>query len=774
MKKAEILAPAGTKESVIAAINGGCDAIYIGGKAFNARHYASNPSQNELKDIINICHLRGVKVFITLNILYKEKELNDVLNAVKEVYEYGADALIIQDIGMLSFVREHFPDIKISASTQMTVHSAEGVRLLKRLGADRVVLARELSLDEIIKINSLGDRPETEVFVHGALCVCYSGRCLMSSLIGRRSGNRGRCAQPCRMDYTLLRDGRPVKKGCLLSPKDISGLDILDRIALSGVDSLKIEGRMKDPEYVYETVSVYRKYIDLACPGDNYRPDNADREELTAVFNRGGALSQGYFESFSGSAMMSASPKHSGVEAGEVLSFDRRSGICRIRLHKSVSAGDGIEIWSEPHTGAGINVSAEAGSIISVRIKGSAKKGDRVFRSFDKALNDRLKRHCIRPERRLSVRIRAGIGLEKSFVEFLDYGIVYEGEGAEKALNHSLTSEEFTARLCKTGDTPFEFAVEGVSVEDGLYMPVSRLNMIRRSACEMLGRHIIEKSRRQSAYHRYEKTPREKAQKAVITALVSTAEQLRACIEAGIRRIYCPSGMADESTHIMCRERGIELYIALPHITRQGNAVFYEKYKSCDGYLVRSLGEMRCEKPVIADYSLNIMNSASADIMRSITGGNIVTLSPELNIPELNGTADKDCEIVIYGRLPLMTTHQCPAGLYDADKNSSKYCSLRGNDHAYALTDRTHRSFPVLRNCSECYALILNSEPIYVLGRAEELIKTGAGFMRLEFTDEDYKSCLELASEHINVIEKGLEPALDIKGTGGHFGRGVY
>ncbi len=774
MKKAEILAPAGTRESVIAAINGGCDAIYIGGKAFNARHYASNPSQNELKDIIDICHLRGVKVFITLNILYKEKELNDVLDVVKEVYGCGADALIIQDIGMLALVKAHFPDINISASTQMTVHSSEGAKLMKELGADRIVLARELSLDEIKDINSLQNRPETEVFVHGALCVCYSGRCLMSSLIGRRSGNRGRCAQPCRMDYTLLRDGKPIKKGCLLSPKDISGLDILDKIALSGVDSLKIEGRMKDPEYVYETVSVYRKYIDLACSEDKYRPDNADREELTAIFNRGGELSRGYFESFSGGAMMSASPKHSGTEIGEVLSFDRRDGICRIKLNRSVSAGDGIEIWSEPHTGAGINVTADAGSVITVRIKDSVRKGDRVFRTFDKALNDRLKRHTVKPERRLKVRIKASIGLEKSFVEFTDYGIVYEGEGAQKALNRPMTEQEFTERICKTGDTPFEFVIEGVSVEDGLYMPVSKLNMIRRSACEMLEKHIIEKSRRQNANYRYEKTPREKASGAVITALVNTAEQLKACIEAGVKRIYCPPETADESAYIKCREKGIELYIALPHITRRGNAVFYEKYKSCDGYLVRSLGEMRSEKPIIADYSLNVMNSASADIMRSITGSDTLTLSPELNIAELNDTADKDCEIVIYGRLPLMTTHQCPAGLYDADKNSSKYCSLKGKKHSYALEDRTHRRFPVLRNCRECYALILNSEPIYVLNRAAELIGTGVGFMRLEFTDEGYKDCFELASEHINVIEKGLAPKLDIKGTGGHFGRGVY
>ena len=254
MKKPEILAPTGTIESVTAALNGGCDAIYIGGKSFNARRYAQNPSDDELKDIINICHLRGVKVFITLNILYKENEIQGVLDFVKTVYDFGADGLIIQDIGMFALVKKYYPNIIKSGSTQMSVHNKEGVKLLSELGYGRIVLARELSLNEVNEINKVKGNTEIEAFGHGALCVCYSGRCLMSSLIGQRSGNRGCCAQPCRMDYTFLKDNKVVKKGCIISPKDVSTVEILDKVMSTGTDSLKIEGRMKSPEYVYEVV----------------------------------------------------------------------------------------------------------------------------------------------------------------------------------------------------------------------------------------------------------------------------------------------------------------------------------------------------------------------------------------------------------------------------------------------------------------------------------------------------------------------------------------
>lgn len=776
MKKPEILAPTGSKESVIAALNGGCDAIYIGGKDFNARQYASNPSDDELKDIINICHLRGVKVFITLNILYKECELQQVLDFVATVYEYGADGLIIQDIGMFDLVKKYYPNIIKSGSTQMSIHSVEGVKLLSSLGYNRIVLARELSLDEVQKINSVKGETEIEAFAHGALCVCYSGRCLMSSIIGQRSGNRGRCAQPCRMDYTFVKNNTVISKGCILSPKDISTLEIMDKLFATDVDSLKIEGRMKSPEYVYEVVSQYRKYVDSVAEG-KFKIDQQDIKEITQIFNRGGSSSNGYYNCYSGKNMLSTSPKSSGIEIGCVVDYNFKKKQCKIRLRENVTAGDGIEIWSKKHVGTGINRSAQAGEIIFVNIEGNINKGDRVFKSYDKVLNDKLKKTYQKILRKLKVNVNVRVTCEKSSIEFCDYGLVVEGQGAEIAQNQPMTQDTILSKLSKTGDTPFEFNFVNSYIEDNIYIPVSVLNTLRRNACTELEEYIIKSYERQADKVNYKTDKFEVADKVEITARVITEKQLKACVEAGVKRIYCESDIANADNYKLCHDNGTKLYVALPYISRAGSQSIIDKNISCDGYLVRSYESLKTEKEVVTDFTLNIFNRAAVQKIREIYGGNIVTFSPELNLKELQSIADKDCEIVVYGRLPLMTTHQCPIGIYEADKKGNKYCALRHKQADYKLIDRTKTEFPVIRDCNECVAFILNSAPLYVLNKSKELLKTGAGYMRLEFTTEDYSQTLAIAREHIAVIEKG-EPHSNIKDytgetTGGHFNRGV-
>lgn len=776
MKKPEILAPAGTIESVTAAINGGCDAIYIGGKAFNARQYASNPSDDELKDIIGICHLRGVKVFITLNILYKENEIQEVLDFVKTVYDFGADGLIIQDIGMFSLVKEYFPNIVKSGSTQMSIHNAEGIKLLSELGYGRIVLARELSLKEVCEINKIKGDTEIEAFAHGALCVCYSGRCLMSSIIGQRSGNRGRCAQPCRMDYTFIKDNKVIKKGCLISPKDISTVEIIDKIVCSGVDSLKIEGRMKSPEYVYEVVSQYRKYIDEACDNKLCIEDK-DIKELTQIFNRGGSSSNGYYNCYSGQSMISHSPKSSGLEIGRVVDCNVRKKQCKIKLYESVTAGDGIEIWAKNHVGTGINKNADAGSIITVNIEGKINKGDRVFKSYDKALNDRLKKTYRKITRKLRVRVKAKVDADESYIEFIDYNLKVMGQRAETAQNKPMTEESIISRLSKTGDTPFDFEFMDCMAGDNIYISISALNTLRRDACDLLERHIIKSYERKSERVIYKSDCFKKAEKIAVTAKVRTFDQLKACIDGGVKRIYCELALDTDKAYKMCKDKGIEMYIALPYIARGGYQPVIDKHNNCDGYLMRSCSKINTDKPIISDYSLNIMNRPAINKIRQIFKGGTVTLSPELNTKEITQIADMDCEIVVYGRLPLMTTHQCPAGLYEGEKGSKKYCKLRDKTAEYKLVDRTKAEFPVIRDCNECIALILNSAPVYVINRPEEILKTGAGFMRMEFTVEEYDETLAVVKEHIDIIEKGMKPSgvKVIKGeaTGGHFNRGV-
>lgn len=764
MKKPEILAPAGTLQSVIAALNGGCDAIYIGGKSFNARAYADNPSDDELKNIIFLCRLRGVKVFITINTLYKESEINSVLEFVSKIYSYGAYGVIVQDIGIASIIKKLFPELKISASTQMTIHNVDGVKLMNEIGYDRVVLARELSENEIADICCKKENTEIEGFIHGALCVCYSGRCLMSSFIGGRSGNRGRCAQPCRMEYSLIKNNCTIKKGYLLSPKDISTIDVIDNVINTGVDSLKIEGRMKSPEYVYQVVSTYRKYIDRNFD----KVESQDLKNIIQIFNRGGSSSHGYFDSWSGKKMMSIlTPKSSGIKIGNVTSYNPKTQKCSIKLSDNVVPGDGIEIWSSPHTGTGINKAADKGDVIIIKVKGKIKVGDEVYKSFDKALNDRLKKtydKLIRKQKiNTEIYVKKGLPIK---ISFTDYNIEITGIVAEKAQHQPMSAESIIQRIKKTGDTPFEIEIIKADIDDNIYVPVSALNCLRRESCTALENKILTDERKIFDF-RYNTNTFEKSDTGRITVMVRTKEQFNAAMDSPANIIYC--NILNPELAAIAKSKGKKFYYALPHISRDG----YDKYIKtldntvCDGYVVRSYGRINTQKEIISDYTLNIMNRLSVEKLREL-GFEKITLSPELNLKELIETADINSEIIVYGRLPLMTTHQCPVGLYDGNKGKNKYCKYRNSQDSYYLKDRKNIKFPLLRDCEGCIAYILNSAPIHTLDKWKDITSTGAGFMRLELTCEDYNTTLNIINSYINGT------ALEIRSsTKGHYYRGV-
>lgn len=766
MNKPEILAPTGTVESVIAALNGGCDAIYIGGKSFNARAYADNPSDDMLKEIILMCHLRGVKVFVTINTLYKEKEINDVLKFVSEIYSYGAYGVIVQDIGLAGIIKENFPDIMISGSTQMTIHNKEGVKLLSELGYGRIVLARELNESEITDICKHKGNVEIEGFIHGALCVCYSGRCLMSSFIGGRSGNRGRCAQPCRMNYSLIKNGNTIYKGYLLSPRDISTIEIIDRVTRSGLDSLKIEGRMKSPEYVYQVVSMYRKYIDTKYG----KVDEKDLKNLTQIFNRGGSSTQGYFTNYSGKNMMSTdTPKSSGVEIGIVQNYNPKTKKCTIKLFDNVYPGDGIEIWSREHSGTGINKSASKGDEITVNVTGKIRKGDRVFKSYDKNLNDSLKKTYSKLTRKRKVNIELYVKKEThSKLVFSDYNIEVTGDVSEKAQNKPMTEEDIIKRIKKTGETPFEFNILKSEIDSNIYIPVSALNNLRRSACEVLEDYLTNNLKRDNIDVSYNTPCNKKADSAAITVLVRTEEQFKAAMDSDADIIYCD--ILNPQYADIAKAKNKKFYYALPNISRDS----YEKYikeldtTACDGYIIRSYGVVYTQKEVIADYTLNIMNTASREKIREIYNCKRVCISTELNLSELKSVADNESEIVVYGRLPLMTTHQCPAGLYDGNKKSGKFCSCKNSEDIYTIKDRKNIEFPVIRDCKNCIAYIYNSLPIHTLDNFGDILKTGAGYCRIELTTEDYKQSLNIINSYVHIENINIENS-----TRGHYYRGV-
>ena len=517
-KKLELLAPAGSFESLKAAVANGADAVYLGGGKFNARINAENFTEEDLARALDYAHERGVLVYITLNTLLKNEELDKALKFAEFVYLQGADAIIVQDCGLIGLLRKVLPDAVIHASTQMTVTNAASVRALEKLGAGRVVLARELSINEIKSISAQCEA-ELEVFVHGANCICYSGQCLMSSFIGGRSGNRGLCAQPCRLPWSLSRNGTNYGRAAyLLSPRDIMALELLPQLKDAGVTSLKLEGRMKSPEYVAVVTSVYRKYINIIESGENdkgYRIEEKDREKLLQAFNRGG-FTRSYLEGDRNfkKLVYTQYPKNQGVQIGTVV--DSGLPYARIRLEKPLHMGDGIEIIDGEKGSLSLIVTsivqnggnvrfAEAGTApLAGDIKARVQNGSKVFRTLSRPLSEEAKRSYEQGEGRLvpvdmQFTLRTGERARLAVRDNDGTTVTEMSEtDAEKAVKRPLSAERIKEQLNKTGDTPYRLRNLKVDTDGESIIPISALNALRRDALEELKNRRI-KSRRPSA-----------------------------------------------------------------------------------------------------------------------------------------------------------------------------------------------------------------------------------------------------------------------------------
>ena len=480
----EILSPAGDFESLKAAVQNGADAVYIGGKCFSARQFANNFDDDQMIEAVRYCHAYNVKLYVTMNTIMDNNVLVEAVKYASFLYHAGVDALIIQDIGFLKLLREILPDFEIHASTQMTVHNLDAVNMLYDMGVKRIVLARELSLDEI-KYITQNTKAEIEVFVHGALCICVSGQCLMSSMIGGRSGNRGRCAQPCRMQYSFDNE----KRKYYLSPKDLACADFIDRVADSGVTSLKIEGRMKRPEYVAIVTSIYKKAV---C-GD-FTQD--DMQKLMQIFNRGG-FTNGYYFGRNGSKMMSPErPKNWGTYLGKVI--EKKGKFARILLEKPLKTGDGVEVFGK-ETGAPVGSmrvdgntvdSAFEGQVAEIYLEG-ASKGDIIYKSLDiELMNEAENSYNGKNVRRVPVhgKFDAFFSEGMSFELKTEQGISAKvaADAPEAAVKTPTTRENIEDAFSKLGDTPFCLAGIDINIEDNIRIPVSKLNDLRRRAVEEL------------------------------------------------------------------------------------------------------------------------------------------------------------------------------------------------------------------------------------------------------------------------------------------------
>ncbi len=731
----ELLAPAGSFESLRAAVNAGADAVYIGGTRFGARAYAENPDEKGLCEAIRFAHLHGCDLYLTVNTLLKEEELEELGGYLKPYYESGLDAVIVQDMGVFSYIRENFPDLPIHASTQMTVLGAEGAQLLKDLGASRVVTARELSLEEIRRIHDTVDI-EIESFVHGALCYCYSGQCLMSSLIGGRSGNRGRCAQPCRLPYQLKKDGKSIgKKGeeYILSPKDMCTIEILPKILEAGVCSLKIEGRMKRPEYTAGVVEIYRKYLDRCLAGDtaSYRVEKKDYEELQALYNRGG-FSRGYYEMHNGRSMISLTrPSHFEEKGKKAIEEKQRYEALLRELKQKY-----LDQNKKENIEGSFFISKEAPS-------------------------------------RLTVRYR-------------DLEVSVEGEPGQVAKNRPMTEADLKKQLQKTGDTPFVFDRLSIRMEGEIFCPNGQLNRMRREALEELMEQCLKRDRRpeprmqEISENKTEDSSKE-PKEFLLCVQLDRAEYLPDILELPkVAAVYLTSERLDfeklPAYVESCHGKGKDCMLVLPAIFRTEARKWFEdrlellRSVKLDGLVVKNLEELEFVKkhaldfPLISDHNLYSWNR-EADASWKKLGISRETLPLELNERELKGRGTAGTECIVYGYLPLMTTAGCL-------HRTVEHCD--GKEGVRMLVDRYKKEFPVVNCCRYCYNLIYNSEPLSLLNQKEELRRLAPTALRLCFTLENRREMLQILKEFIEVFaedEPGRKP--DYGYTKGHLKRGV-
>lgn len=792
-RKIEILAPAGSYESFHAAIVAGADAVYAGGHKFGARAFAENFTEDQLLNAIDYAHLHQRKFYLTVNTLLKDYEIEQLPEYLEPLYQRGLDAVIVQDMGVLNVVRQYFPDMDIHASTQMTVTGVNGAQFLKENGAVRVVPAREISLEEVRNIKSVTGM-EMECFVHGALCYCYSGQCLLSSLIGGRSGNRGQCAQPCRLPYTV--DG---EKGYLLSLKDICTLDIIPDLIESGIDSFKIEGRMKRPEYVAGVTSIYRKYVDLYLknPQKPYWVDDKDKEMLMDLFNRGG-FHTGYYKQKNGRNMITIQkPNHIGVKVGTVLSQKGRE--VQMRALTDIAAGDLIEFKNEAQrytTGK----SCKQGEVITILAPKGIRLsvGEVLYRVQSPELLNTLETSY--SEGKVIEKLYGYISLEAGKAAKLvvckdEYSVEVEsGQQVEAASSRPLDEERIKKQLQKTGNTEFEFDVLDVELHGEVFLPMQQLNEMRRKALEELEKKI------QDSFHR--KTAEKKVLQEEIldtasvklskkenklSVLVETQEQLEAVLENdnSVACIYVDSNLdktgldAELWKGISDRihKKNIEVFLAMPRIFRnQTIDIFEQAYDSIltrcfDGMLIRSMEEYQFLKSknysgnIRLDYNLYIMNRFAKQFWKK-QGVIYGTIPVELNKSEIVNLDSKQDEMIVYGYIPAMVTAQCVTSTVHGCKKDCKITMLK---------DRYQNEFPVKNQCRDCYNVIYNTAPLYLIDLKEDLEELNAERYRIQFSIENKDEVKQILEQCHSMFGDQKEDMFIQKEsiTRGHFRRGI-
>lgn len=790
-KHIEILAPAGSYESFRAAIVAGADAVYAGGPRFGARAFANNFTEEELLHAIDYAHVHGRKLYLTVNTLLKEDEINNLHAYLNPLYMQGLDAVIVQDIGVLAAVREWFPDMDIHASTQMTITNTEGALFLKECGVERVVPARELSIKEItdiVKATGL----EMECFVHGALCYCYSGQCLLSSMIGGRSGNRGQCAQPCRLPYDI-----GEKKEYALSLKDICTLDMIPKLVEAGIDSFKIEGRMKKPEYVALVTSMYRKYTDLYLQngGKEFQISATDKEMLLDIYNRGG-FSEGYYNQHNGAHMVSLDrPNHAGIPAVKIVSQKGREAVFQAltQIHK----GDILELTDKKTEQGNYTFGKEMskGSEIQILLPKGIRysKGTVLYRVRNQALLDSMQQLYVNGtvQEKIAGNFYAEAGKPAMLTVCCgeQYVTVETKSDTETPKNQPMANERIEAQLQKTGDTEFVFESLEVATNGPIFLPMQQLNELRREALDALYKELVQSYRRNSIESLPETVCHNEVSPKVhppkLTALVETKEQAEGVLNCPeVVGIYlefdsfCENGSISH-IRLLCeqaKKRGKEVFLALPRIFRnEAKEYFVGIYEHLmeidfDGILIRNyesfyfFKNQGFDKEIILDHNLYVFNRYAKGFWKT-NRVNGFTASVEQNHTELKRLGIEGEELIVYGYLPVMTSAQC------VHRTTTGCTKTNG---ATDLRDRYGETFSVRRCCQFCYTVMYFSKALYLLDQSQTIKELAPGYIRMQFTTEGKQQTVELLRRYKEEFCAGeAREWKDTKFTGGHFKRGI-
>ena len=736
-KRVELLAPAGNYQALVGAINAGADAVYLGGDKFGARAYADNFTKEEICKALRYAHVFGRKIYLTVNTLVKESEFPFLYEFLSPFYEAGLDGVIIQDLGVWQYIRETFPNMELHASTQMTITGEMGAMLLKEMGASRIVPARELSLSEIKKIKKK-TRLEMECFIHGAMCYSYSGQCLFSSILGGRSGNRGRCAQPCRLPYAVSNfvDGPTTSEQYPLSLKDLCTIEFIPKLIEAGIDSFKIEGRMKRPEYAAGVTAIYRKYIDAYYKNGAgaYRVRDVDMDKLRKLYIRT-EIQTGYYERMNGSEMVT-------LEEPGYLSVDEA-------LFQEIADK----------------------YLKEEKVYPAAMKG--IFHTGEKAVL------CIEDKK---------------------HSVSVYGESVQKAKKRPMEKEDVLKHLRKTGGSHIRITDENIMVDKDIFMPVGQLNELRRQAVEAFEDKLIEEygltvkrtQKMQETLQNVQKNaknqpkqPEEAPLQTKLHVLVKSTEQLQKVCQYTCARIYIDSDYYiqenDQISQQLEKCQKFEIFLALPYVVRNKDSFYFRRlYSLLDGkikvkgFLVRNLESVFWVRSlpeaydIVTDAGVYCFNAESVRFLKQYASE--CYLPYELNGKECRRLLEKSeqkMSMVIYGMLPMMVSANCVRKTTDGCQGQE--CLEPKWRDVIFLTDRYRKIFPVLCNCRHCYNVVYNSVLYSLHPKRKEINKMGLSAVRLDFTWEEEDEVEAIMDYYAG--KKVIFPVSEY--TTGHYKRGV-